>query len=65
MTHGPLADLEHFPELLPIPCQHKSSALNPQNQHSVIKSNKEYSDQGGVFASIFPGGPLDLVNLKI
>ena len=39
--------------------------LNPQNQHSVIKSNKEYSDQGGVFASIFPGGPLDLVNFRI
>ena len=39
--------------------------LNPQNQHSVIKNNKEYSDQGGVFASIFPGGPLDLVNFRI
>jgi len=39
--------------------------LNPHNQHSVIKRNQEYTDKGGLFASIFPGSSLDLVNFTI
>lgn len=39
--------------------------LNPHNQHSVIKRNQEYTDKGGLFASIFPGSSLDLVNFRI
>jgi hypothetical protein len=34
--------------------------LNPQNQPKVIASQQRFVEQGGVFASIFPGSELDL-----
>lgn len=37
-------------------------SLNPQNQPKVIANHKKFIDQGGIFASIFPGGDMDLNN---
>jgi hypothetical protein len=37
-------------------------SLNPQNQPKVIVNHKPFTDQGGIFASIFPGGEMDLFN---
>ena len=34
--------------------------LNPQNQPSVIDRHSRYKEQGGTFASIFPGSALEL-----
>lgn len=34
--------------------------LNPQNQPRVIAKQQRFVDQGGIFASIFPGSELDL-----
>ena len=38
-------------------------SLNPQNQPKVIANHKKFTDQGGFFASIFPGGDMDLNNI--
>jgi hypothetical protein len=38
-------------------------SLNPQNQPKVILNHQKFTDQGGLFASIFPGGELDLNNI--
>jgi len=35
-------------------------SLNPQNQPKVLANHQRFIQQGGVFASIFPGSPLDL-----
>lgn len=38
--------------------------LNPQNQPKVIANHRRFVEQGGVFASIFPGSALDLDGLR-
>ena len=38
-------------------------SLNPQNQPKVIANHKRFTDQGGIFASIFPGGDQGLNNI--
>jgi hypothetical protein len=35
-------------------------SLNPQNQPKVLANHQRFVQQGGVFASIFPGSPLEL-----
>ena len=35
-------------------------SLNPQNQPKVVASHSKFQAEGGRFASIFPGSPLDL-----
>jgi hypothetical protein len=35
-------------------------SLNPQNQPNVIEKHKKFTENGGVFASIFPGSKLDI-----
>jgi len=37
--------------------------LNPQNQPRVIASQARFTGRGGVFASIFPGGELDVARM--
>ena len=39
-------------------------SLNPSNQPKVIEKHIQFVSQGGRFASIFPGGDLDLVNIS-
>jgi hypothetical protein len=38
--------------------------LNPQNQPKVIAKHLRFIEQGGVFASIFPGSELDLERIQ-
>ncbi len=38
--------------------------LNPQNQPKVIANHPRFIEQGGVFASIFPGSALDLEQMQ-
>jgi len=38
--------------------------LNPQNQPKVVANHKKFIEQGGVFASIFPGSALDLESME-
>lgn len=38
--------------------------LNPQNQPKVIAKQQRFVEQGGIFASIFPGGELDLERIQ-
>lgn len=38
--------------------------LNPQNQPKVIAKQQRFIDQGGLFASIFPGSELDLERMR-
>lgn len=37
--------------------------LNPQNHEKVIAKHRRFLEQGGIFASIFPGGKLDLEHI--
>ncbi len=37
--------------------------LNPQNQSNVIVKQQRFVEQGGIFASIFPGSKLDLARM--
>jgi len=39
-------------------------SLNPQNQPKVLANHQRFIQQGGVFASIFPGSPLDLERMQ-
>ena len=39
-------------------------SFNPQNQHKVITNNERFSNNGGVFASIFPGSVSYLDEIK-
>ena len=39
-------------------------SLNPSNQPKVIEKHIQFVSQGGRFASIFPGGDLDLINIS-
>ena len=39
-------------------------SFNPQNQHKVITNNERFSNNGGVFASIFPGSESYLEEIK-
>ena len=34
--------------------------LNPQNQPQIIKKHNPFIENGGIFASIFPGSNIDL-----
>ena len=38
-------------------------SLNPQNQPKIILKHKQFIEQGGIFASIFPGGDFDLITV--
>jgi hypothetical protein len=38
-------------------------SLNPQNQPKVILKHQQFIEQGGIFASIFPGGEFDLITI--
>jgi len=38
--------------------------LNPQNQPRVISKHQQFVEQGGIFASIFPGSELELDRLQ-
>ena len=37
--------------------------LNPQNQPKVITKQQRFTEEGGIFASIFPGSELDLEHI--
>lgn len=39
-------------------------SLNPSNQPKVIAKHEQFISQGGRFASIFPGGDLDLIKMS-
>lgn len=38
--------------------------LNPQNQPKVIAKHRDFIEQGGIFASIFPGSGMDLESVE-